>query len=272
MDDVLTNISHVIRGEDHISNTPKQIVIQEALGLEGPQFAHLPLILGTGRQKLSKRRLETSLNDYKKEGYLAEAMLNFLALLGWHPREDREVINRQDLVKEFTLERVQKGGAVFNEEKLNWLNAHYIKTAKTEELMEKLKPFVPKTWLAKKKVLQNIIETEKERIKNLKGFKDMAAFFFGLPDYDAKLLIWKETPKERILANLKSVHDITKNSASPEPEILALAEKEGRGEVLWPLRAALSGQDASPGPIEILKVLGKTESLKRIGKAIKKLG
>ncbi len=272
VDDILTNVSHVIRGEDHISNTPKQIVIQEALGFnEPPHFAHLPLILGTGRQKLSKRKLETSLNDYKREGYLAEAMLNFLVLLGWHPREDRETISREEMIKEFSLERVQKAGAVFNEEKLNWLNAHYIKSAGVEDLLERAKPFVPKTWFTKKKLFTSALELEKERMRTLKNFKDVAAFFFNLPDYEPKLLVWKETPKEKILANLKSVRDIVKNSASPEPEILALAEKEGRGEVLWPLRAALSGQDASPGPIEILKVLGKTEALKRINAAIKKL-
>ncbi|HXF44312.1 MAG TPA: glutamate--tRNA ligase [Candidatus Paceibacterota bacterium] len=271
VDDVLTNISHVIRGEDHIANTPKQIVIQEALGFEGPHFAHLPLILDTGRKKLSKRKLETSLNDYRKEGYLSEAMLNFLVLLGWHPQEDREVVSREEMVEEFTLERVQKGGAVFNEEKLNWLNAHYIKAMKTEELLERAKPFIPKTWFKNEKLLLAVLETEKERAKNLKDFKNLADFFFELPEYDAKFLIWKETPPERILANLKTVRELVNDNSYPASEIMALAEREGRGEVLWPLRVALSGREASPGPLEILKILGRTETVKRLDKAIKKL-
>ncbi|OGG39918.1 glutamate--tRNA ligase [Candidatus Jorgensenbacteria bacterium GWA1_49_17] len=272
VDDVFMNISHVIRGEDHVSNTPKQIVIQEALGLAGPRFAHLPLILGKGRRKLSKRKLETSLNDYRKEGYLAEAMLNFLVLLGWHPKEDRETINREDMVKEFTLERVQKGGAVFSEEKLGWLNSRYLKQLKPEEIIGKLKPFVPGSWIAKKKMFLKAVETERERMKTFRDFRGLAAFFFELPEYEAKLLIWKETPSEKISDNLKKVRDIVKaGKGDYNNEILALAEREGRGEVLWPLRAALSGQTASPGPLEILDVLGKTESLKRINWAIKKL-
>ncbi len=283
VDDVLMNISHVIRGEDHISNTAKQIVIQEALGFSGPRFAHLPLILGPGRQKLSKRKLETSLNDYKRGGYLAEAMLNFLMLLGWHPKEDRETISREDMVKEFTLERVQKSGAIFNEKKLDWLNAYYLKQLEPETVVEKLKPFVPEKWLTKKKILLKAIAVEKERMRTFRDFGKLAAFFFELPDYDGKMLIWKDASKEKILSNLKSIRDIIQKTAPQksggllkyttpvESEILALAEREGRGEVLWPLRAALSGQTASPGPLEILDVLGKTESLKRINTAIKKL-
>ncbi len=278
VDDVEMEISHVIRGEDHLANTPKQILIQEALGFKSPHFAHLPLILGPDRRKLSKRYLEKSFLDYKKQGYLPEAMLNFLVLLGWHPVEDREVISRDEMVKEFTLERVQKAGAVFNEQKLNWLNTYYLKQLTPQTILENLKPFVPTSWLKKKKMLLKIIELEKDRMKTFRDFRELAAFFFKLPDYDGKMLIWKQTPPQIILNNLKKIRDIVKNTeggiikyAALQEKVLALAEREGRGEVLWPLRVALSGQMASPGPLEILDVLGKTESLKRINLAIKKL-
>jgi glutamyl-tRNA synthetase len=272
VDDAEMEITHVIRGEDHLANTPKQILIQEALGLSHPHFAHLPLILGPNRKKLSKRHLDKSFLDYRKEGYLPAAMLNFLVLLGWHPVEDRETISQKEQIQEFTLERVQKGGAIFNEEKLNWLNAHYLKQLEPEEILENLKPFIPAAWLKKKKMLLTVIKVEKERMRTFHGFKELAAFFFELPDYNGGMLIWKQTPQEKILDNLKKTRDVIKNPGGVSSEkIMILAEREGKGEVLWPLRVALSGRDASPGPLEILEVLGKTEALKRINRAIKKL-
>ncbi len=267
VDDAEMRVTHVIRGEDHLANTPKQILIQEALGLPHPHFAHMPLILGPDRKKLSKRYLDKSFLDYKNQGYLPEAMLNFLVLLGWHPVEDRETISREEMIKEFTLERVQKSGAIFNEKKLDWLNAYYIKQLKPGEILEKIRPFIPAGWLKKKRLLMKIIEAEKERVKAFSDFKELTGFFFELPDYDEKMLIWKETPREKILDNLKKVRDVIKVNG----DVMALAEREGRGEVLWPLRVALSGRSASPGPLEILDVLGKTESLKRINQAVKKL-
>src|SRR3989344_795641 len=130
LDDGLMKISHIIRGEDHIANTPRQILIQNALGFERPIYVHLPLILNPDRSKLSKRFNETSLNEYRKRGYLPEAIANFMALLGWHPEGDREVFSLSELAEKFEMEKVQKGGAIFNEEKLNWFNGEYIKGLK----------------------------------------------------------------------------------------------------------------------------------------------
>lgn len=151
VDDEEMKITHIIRGEDHLSNTPKQIAIQEALGFPQPQYAHLPLILGPDHKKLSKRYLETSFSDYRSKGYLASAVMNFMALLGWHPENDREILSREEIIAEFGLKRVQKAGAIFNPEKLDWLNGQYLKNSSPEELAEALKDFVPKEWAKKKK-------------------------------------------------------------------------------------------------------------------------
>ena len=271
IDDFEMKISHVIRGEDHISNTPKQIMLQNALGFEEPVYAHLPLILSPDRSKLSKRYLETSIDDYRREGYLPEALINFLALMGWHPEEDREVLSMEELVNEFNLKRIQKGGAVFNLEKLDWLNGQYIMKLTPEELARRLENFIPRKWLEDRGFLVKIVEIEKERIKKLTDFPKLVGFFFELPDYPAKLLIWDKTSKEDILGNLQSIFSLARDFAEAENKIMVLAENQGRGETLWPFRVALSGQIASPGPFEIMKVLGKEETLTRLEIAISKL-
>ncbi|MDP3052516.1 MAG: glutamate--tRNA ligase [bacterium] len=271
VDDFEMKISHIIRGEDHISNTPKQIMIQGALGFDEPVYAHLPLILSADRSKLSKRYIETSIADYRNEGYLPEAMMNFLALLGWHPEEDdREVFALEELIKQFNLKRIQKGGAVFNLEKLDWLNSQYIMQLEPEELIERLKNFIPHEWLKDEEFLIKVVKIEKERVKKLTDFVKLVGFFFELPDYPANLLIWDKTPKEKILDNLQSILPLVEDFDNANNKIMALAESRGRGEVFWPLRVALSGQTASPGPFEILGVLGRDESLKRIKIAIQK--
>lgn len=275
VDDAAMEITHVIRGEDHLSNTPKQMMIAEALGLALPRYAHLPLILGPDKKKLSKRNLEGSLNDYRREGYLAEAVLNFLVLLGWHPAKDREVLARGEMVAEFGLKRVQKGGAVMNEEKLAWLNLQHLKGLPNEALMEQLAPFVPAEWRKRPAFLKNVAAVERGRIKTLREFAELAEPFFSLPEYPASLLVWKETPRETVVRNLEDAEGLV--AATPEkkltaeelsPALFAMAEHAGRGEFLWPLRVALSGREASPGPLELIEVLGKEESLRRIRRAL----
>jgi len=151
VDDYEMKISHIIRGEDHIPNTPKQILIQEALGIEKPIYAHIPLILGTDRSKLSKRHGATSINEYRKSGYLASAFKNFMALLGWNPGNDKEFFNENELIKTFSLENVQKGGAMFNVEKLDWFNKEYIKNISIKKLSQKLIAYIPTEWQKKLK-------------------------------------------------------------------------------------------------------------------------
>ena len=271
-------ISHVIRGEDHLANTPKQIALQEALSLESVKYANLPLILTPERRKMSKRYLDVDLENYRQNGYLTEAIVNFTALLGWHPSDEREIFSLEELTKEFDIKRVQKSGAVFNIDKLDWLNSQYIKKMDVSELALEIKSFIPLSWQTDEMLLIKAIKVEKERIKTLAEFKDLAGFFFELPNYDAKLLIWRETSSEKTVENLKilaneldKIDEISFNKVSSGKIIMPFTENYGVGDLLWPLRMALSGKQASPGPFEILEVLGKKESLERIKIAINKL-
>ncbi|MCH7883144.1 glutamate--tRNA ligase [Patescibacteria group bacterium] len=280
VDDALMNISHVIRGEDLMPNTAKQILIQSALGFARPAFAHLPLILAPDRSKLSKRHGATSVLEYKKMGYLAEAMVNFMILLGWHPVGEEEIFTMKEMIEQFSLKRVQKGGAVFNIEKLSWMNRQYIKKMSLEDLSEKLRPYVyrwssaiekePEKW-------KKIVELEKERLTTLKEIGEKALYFFEEPYYSRELLFWKQkqTP-ENIVRHLESLAHILSEITEKEwgrnvieKKVTSYADREGRGEVLWPLRVSLSGREASPGPFEIADILGKSETISRVGKAIK---
>lgn len=276
IDDELMKISHIIRGEDHISNTPKQILIQEALGFSHPQYAHLPLILGPDRTKLSKRHGATSISWYKKEGFLPEALLNFMALLGWNPKKELEIFTLDELAEEFSLENVQKSGAVFNIEKLNWINGLYIRRMELDELTKRCIPYlgdITKSfdfdWLKK------IVALEQERMKKLSEVGEGTEFFFrDRLDYKPELLIWKKmTPKE-VAANLDKIEKVLSSIKSQDFKVERLKETlesvspKDRGEIYWPLRVALTGQKASPGPLEIMEVLGKEKTLKRIKEAV----
>lgn len=296
LDDALMKISHAIRGEDLLSNTPKQIALAQAMGFAPPQYGHLPLILDPKGGKLSKRFGATTLEDYCKQGYLPDALFNFLALLGWHPKEDpssgaghgNEILSREEIIEEFDLSRVQKGGAVWSTSKLDWMNNQYIRKMDGGELLKMLKKdFLEKdleklsaqgvampseeSWL-------KMVELSKERVNKLSDFFEALHFFLKLPSYEAKELIWKNSNREKTIENLEAtmrvLENIDENKFSVtvlEKEIMALAEERGRGDVLWPLRFALSGQKASPSPFELLDVLGKQESLTRIDLAIANL-
>ncbi len=275
VDDAEMKISHVIRGEDHLPNTPKQILLYKALKLDVPEFAHLPLILGPDRSKMSKRHGSTSVGQYKKEGYLPEAINNFLALLGWNPGTEKEIFSMNELIKEFSLERVHKGGAIFNIERLDWINGQYIRQMDLDELTKKCLEYLPKE--TDFEYAKKIVKLEQERIKRLSEIGELSQFFFkDKLDYDKELLIWKkmslEQVKEKlelILKELEKVGDFDQENL--EYLMMPLAEKHGRGELLWPLRVALTGQKASPGPFEIMEVLGKEKTLERVEEAIKKL-
>lgn len=278
VDDYEMEISHVIRGEDHIANTPKQIVMQEALGFPMPQYAHLPLILDPDRSKMSKRNSATALCDYTEDGYLAEAVFNFISLLGWHPVGDKEIMSVEEIIKEFSLERVQKAGAVFNLEKLEWLNGQYLRQLPRDILLEKiksggfLKSDIPKDQVVKALALVS------ERMKKLSDFSELTDLFWRLPEYDGRNLIWKKSTRESTIQALTEVREIIQKISGADLEknklekiLQPVVEKLGRGEVLWPLRFALSGQEASPGPYEILAVIGQEEAIRRIDVALQKL-
>jgi len=279
IDDHLMGITHVIRGEDHISNTPKQILFQKALGFPQPVYAHMPLILNQDRSKFSKRKNKASLLEYQTAGYLPEALVNFLALLGWHPKDDREVLGLADLVGEFDLARMQKSGAVFNQDKLDWLNREHMKKYSNAELAGMARPFVGKKYpVVDAAFLERLVGVERTRANTLGDFAELGGFFFKLPDYEPSMLIWKEMPMkeakailEEVRTALAAVSDRNFQRETLALTILSITGERNRGTVLWPLRVALSGERSSPDPIDIMEVLGKKESLARVAAAIGKL-
>ena len=286
IDDAKMKITHIIRGEDHISNTPKQILLYNALNLAMPKFAHLPLILGHDRSKISKRHGSVSIEDYKKQGYLPEAMINFMALFGWNPGQGsvQEIFSIKELIEKFTLQKVQKAGAVFDIEKLNWINKEYIKNMDLDELesqISKLKSQIYISNLKSHKKIKEILAIEQERMITLKQIGEGVKFFFtDKLNYDAKLLQWKDMAFPEVCEALETAHktlfsikekDFTQKKQ--ESKLLPLSAEWGkgdRGKLLWPLRVALTGEKNSPGPFEVAEILGKKKSLERIKKAIKK--
>jgi len=271
IDDFELKISHVIRGEDHISNTPRQILIEEAIGAPRPQYAHLPLILAPDHSKLSKRHGDVSLGDYQKKGYLAEGVVNFLALLGWNPGTEKEIFNKEDLIKEFSLKRIQKGGAVFNIDRLDWLNKQYIKKIPIKELAKRLLEYLPKepaNW-------EKIVALESERISKLSDIKEGIGYFFEEPSFPAFLLVWKDSDKDKTKIHLeqfiKILCDIPEKEFTKDNiknAVWDYVEKQGRGNTLWPLRVALTGLERSPEPLIIADILGKDKTINRLKKAV----
>ena len=276
VDDHEMGVTHVIRGEDGLANTPRQILIQEAIGAERPVYAHFPFVLMPNRMKMGKRNGAVSLQDYMKEGYLPEAIINFALLLVWHPSDDRELFTIKDLIQEFQLERIGKSGAILDQNKLDWINREYIKKLSPEEIEKNILEWLPEG-MKEKKLAPLILE----RISKWGDIKDMVArgelnFFFKEPEYDKNKLIFRNVPPEKISENLKmalgaigaiSVEDFT--SENVKNALWPIAEKlDSRGELLHPVRFALSGLDKSPDPFIIASILGKNETLARLQKAI----
>ena len=282
VDDCEMAISHVIRGEDHISNTPKQILIFEALGAAVPQFAHLPLLLGTDRSKLSKRHGPTSLDQYREAGYLPEAIVNFLALLGWTAKDGREILTKNEIIEQFRLEDVHKSGAVFDIKKLNWINSQYIKMFNDEGLAEKAQPFIAKYFGEQpKELILKIVPMLRERLEYFDQVKEFK-FFFAEPEYETDLIVWKKSDRTGVKKALERVKEVLQGETKWEifddqyirSGLDKLAEEEfggDRGAVYWPLRVALSGEKFSPDPVQIMGILGRDKALTRIEKAIQKI-
>lgn len=266
VDDFEMGITHIVRGDDHISNTPRHILIQEAIGAPTPTYAHLPLILSADKSKLSKRKGAMPITHYRDQGYLREALINYLAMIGWNPGTDREFFTLDDLVKEFSLEKVQKAGAVFDEAKLKWFNKQYISKMSLDEFKKVAAPFTNNK-------TESLWPLLKERTTILSELKDLSEFDFMVnkPDYLKEKLNWKDKPANKTLLEetkklVESITDFTKENV--KSTLWPLAEKEGKGEVLWPLRIALSGKDKSPDPFILCELLGKEESISRINYAI----
>jgi nondiscriminating glutamyl-tRNA synthetase len=305
VDDFEMGITHVIRGEDHISNTPKQILVQEALGFPRPEYAHLPIIFGTDRSKLSKRHGAVGITEYRRQGYLPEAIINFIAFLGWNPGTDKEVYSMAELLQDFSLDKIQKGGAIFNPVRLDYLNGYYIKQYSPEKLAKLCLPhFTAAGFIFEEggvyknkqtgedldpKFLEKIVMYQQPRLKKLSEIAPLSDYFFAATlDYDKELLKWKDTTAENTLRALDETYNLLskievgewireKLEAVIMPRItefnqsLGLPEKD-RGYLLWPLRVSLCGQKMSVGPFEMADVLGKEKTLGRIAAARDLLG
>ena len=291
VDDFEMKITHVIRGEDHISNTPRQILIQEALGFDKVTYGHLPLLLDTNRSKLSKRKGNVSLIDYHAKGYLPEAIINFLALLGWNPGTEKEIFSLSQLLKEFSIEKIQKGGAIFNVQRLDFLNGLYIREKPLDKLTELCKPYLRGAGLlvegqVSENKLQKIVEVSRTRMKKLSEISELSDFFFAHKlIFDKDLMHWKGTDdaatKESLMFSKEILSQIKNWELKElEREMFAASEKfnlekgypeKNKGYLLWPLRVSLSGKESSPSPFEIADILGKEKTIERIEQAIKKL-
>jgi glutamyl-tRNA synthetase len=284
IDDFEMGVTHVIRGDDGISNTPRQILIQEAIGAPRPIYAHLPMMLAPDKTKLSKRKHgeKVSVSFYREAGYLPQTMVNFLAMVGWNSGTDQEIFSMEELIKIFDIQKVQKSGAIFNIEKLDWLNREYILHSSKEDQISNLKTQISKTKFGNNEKIDSKEFTEKllkifldriHRWRETKEILDAGEFdyLFETPILEKEKIAWKNQTPENAKENLEKVLEIldSKDLSAQARKIMELAEKEGKGDVLWPLRYALSGREKSPDPFTLTDILGTPESKKRIQDAIR---
>lgn len=289
VDDHHMKITHVIRGEEWIPSTPKHILIYQALGWQPSQFAHLPLILNPDKSKLSKRQGDVAVEDFLAKGYLKEALINFVAFLGWNPKTTQEIFSLEDLIKEFDLKNINKAAPIFDTNKLDWINSQYIRAKNSGELVNLALPYWEQQGINTESYargfLTAILEVEKSRLKTLSEIGERTKYFFQLPAYEAGLLTWKKSTPQDVKAKLLEIHDLLKQMDDEELKEQnkleakiksVIAEKNyDTGSVLWPMRAALTGLPASPSPFEVVSVLahgpGKDEILRRLKLAADKI-
>lgn len=281
IDDATMGITHVIRGDDHLNNTPKQIHLYHALGYSLPEFGHLSMILGPDKARLSKRHGATSIMAYKEMGYLPEAMVNYLARLGWSYK-DQEIFTREELIEKFTLESVGNSAAIFNPDKLLWVNSQYIHNADLDRLSILLMPFLYKEGLIKEgespdeERLKKIIASLKQRSRTIAEIASSAAYFFKedieIDKKDADNVLKQESLKilERLSIRLEELSDF--NQRAIEEAFKGFVEKEGLklSQIAQPARIALTGRTVSPGIYEVMDILGKERTLKRLKKVVEK--
>jgi glutamyl-tRNA synthetase len=285
MDDHDMGITHVIRGEDHISNTPRQILIQEALGFPRPQYAHYPLHLGADKSKLSKRTGDVAVKSYREKGFLPEALLNYIALLGWTPPSEREIMQLDEMISEFDIKDLHKSGAVFDMDKLRWYNREYLLKLDDDTFrngaFSVLKPALEARNIAwKDEVGETLLPILRERISVWADIAEQVAdgeydYFFADPTPDPKLIPQKGDGASIAAQHLGHVYEVLHQASSESfstPERLKemlwdYATESGRGSVLWPLRFSLSGRAKSPDPFTNASLIGKDATLRRIESA-----
>ncbi len=280
VDDHLMQITHVIRGEEWLPSTPKHVLLYAAFGWEPPKFAHLPLLLNADRSKLSKRQGDVAVEDYRDKGYLPDALINFVALLGWNPSASEEIFTIDELIRDFDLERVNKGGAVFNREKLDWMNSEYMRKKSPEELLRLVRPLAQakdsKAYDVSDEYLLKVIRLMQERVRTLPDFVDFASYFFVPPDFKDidekyKQKHWNPEAKARLAEILPRFGAAkTWDHDALEAVVRTFAEEKeiGAGKLIHPIRLAVTGRGMGPGLFELLAVIGKAESIRRMSAAL----
>lgn len=288
VDDITMGITHVIRGEEHLSNTPRQILIWEAIGERPrPIYGHIPLILTEKREKMSKRKHGemVAVEYYKQNGYIPQALINFLAYLGWNPGDDIEIMSLDDMITKFNIAKVQKAGAIFNIEKLNWYNKQYLAQLDDTKFCDSVAYHLPEWLSTRSDQFKRLLPLIREKISTSgevpKLFKDKGELNFvqQIKKYNTDNLLWKKNPdrgvaKRHLMFCLEKIEYLSDKDFSPDEikkSIWSYAEENGKGDVLWPLRVSLTGQDKSPDPFGSASILGKKESIIRIKNAIELL-
>lgn len=285
LDDALMEISHVIRGEEHLSNTPRQILIYQALGLKAPQFAHVSLILGKDRSKMSKRHGSTAIEQYQSKGYLPEALVNFLVLLGWSPVGEEEIFSLDELVQQFSLDRVAKNPAVFDLEKLNWINGNYIRQTSVERIAEMALPFLREAGYITGEItpdneawLQMVVVSVIEHLSYVAEITDNVGIYFNddidLENDEAReVLKGEQIPvvMDAFRAKIGEMPEITPDAVKGMLKVLTKELKLGGKLVYMPVRVALTGQTHGPELYYILPILGKERILARLDSILAKL-
>ena len=288
VDDAAMEITEVIRGEDHLSNTPKHILLFRALGHEVPRFAHLPLILNPDRTKMSKRKSQTAIDDYIAQGFIKEALVNYLALLGWSTGTEEEILSLDELIERFDIADVHKGGAVFDRERLEWMNGQWIRRLEPDELIDRLRPFLEAEKVAGRieriptdEELRALLPVIQERLPTLGAIGDLVGFLWVSDvDVDAATLVPKRwdavTTREGLTAardTIDAVGDVSFEADELEPPLRALAEQRGwkAGDLFMAIRVAVTGRTATPPLFDTLVALGRERVLARIDRAIEVL-
>jgi glutamyl-tRNA synthetase len=288
VDDAAMEITEVIRGEDHLSNTPKHILLFRALGHEVPRFAHLPLILNPDRTKMSKRKSQTAIDDYIAQGFIKEALVNYLALLGWSTGTEEEILSLDELIERFDIADVHKGGAVFDRERLEWMNGQWIRRLEPDELIDRLRPFLEAEKVAGRieriptdEELRALLPVIQERLPTLGAIGDLVGFLWVSDvDVDPATLVPKRwdapTTREGLAAardTIDAVGDVSFEADELEPPLRALAEERGwkAGDLFMAIRVAVTGRTATPPLFDTLVALGRERVLARIDRAIEVL-
>jgi glutamyl-tRNA synthetase len=282
IDDHSMKITHVIRGEEWLSSTPKHILLYDFFGWEKPLFAHLPLLLNPDKTKLSKRQGDVAVEDYRQKGYLKEALLNFVALLGWNAGDDKEFYSMAELIESFSLERVNKSGAVFDIEKLNWLNAEHLRKMPVEKIISLLREEISASGFKNEsftdEYLSKVISAMLERVSFVKEILVNGNYFFEDPaEYDETTVKkrWKEDSAEHLKKLVEEFSNLNSPTRENYEEALRRTSEElnvGTGKLIHPVRLAVSGVGGGPGVFEILDIIGKERTISRLESAIKKLG